>query len=236
MPMDRVHLMRLLAQGLSLERIGEQLGRDATTVGYWVRKHGLTAVHRDRHAPKGGITRERLQSLVDEGRSIGQIAAECGVSRGTVRHWLEKHNLRTKGASRRREHLGAKALGLDRPMMNCPRHGLTEFWMERRGHYRCRRCRSEAVTRRRRKVKDILVREAGGSCRICGYDRYQGALEFHHLDPREKDFGLSTLGVTRSIARAREEARKCILVCANCHAEVEAGLISATLRRQRAPG
>ena len=80
--------------------------------------------------------------------------------------------------------------------------------------------------RRRRRVKSILVEEAGGSCKICGYDRYVGALEFHHLDPDTKTFSLSHRGVTRSIDAARAEAAKCILLCANCHAEVEAGIVN----------
>ena len=51
-------------QGLSLARIGELTGRDPSTVGYWVKQHGLAAVHRDRHAPKGGVDKETLASLV----------------------------------------------------------------------------------------------------------------------------------------------------------------------------
>jgi hypothetical protein len=53
------------------------------------------------------------------------------------------------------------------------------------------------------------------------------ALEFHHLTPEEKAFSLSEEGVTRSLARARAEARKCVLLCANCHGEVEAGVAAA---------
>ena len=52
----------------------------------------------------------------------------------------------------------------------------------------------------------------------------QGALQFHHLDPSQKEFGVSGRGVTRAIAKARAEAKKCFLLCANCHAEVEAGV------------
>ena len=48
----------ILPSGLSLEAIGQLTGRHPTTVGYWVKQHGLSAVHRDRHAPKGGIDRE----------------------------------------------------------------------------------------------------------------------------------------------------------------------------------
>ncbi|HXG75814.1 MAG TPA: hypothetical protein VNJ53_04530 [Gaiellaceae bacterium] len=80
------------------------------------------------------------------------------------------------------------------------------------------------MTRRRRKVKEILVREAGGCCSLCGYDRYVGALGFHHLDPEVKRFGLSHMGISRSLDRARAEAQKCALLCANCHAEVEGGV------------
>jgi hypothetical protein len=109
--------------------------------------------------------------------------------------------------------------------MDCQRHGTAEFVLEGRGYYRCTRCRVEAVTRRRRRLKATLVEEAGGSCRLCGYSRYVGALEFHHLDPSQKAFGLSLGGMTRSLARARAEAQKCVLLCANCHAEVEGGLI-----------
>ena len=55
-------------------------------------------------------------------------------------------------------------------------------------------------------------------------DRFIGALEFHHLDPEAKRFGLGTRGLTRSLAAARDEAGKCVLVCSNCHAEVEDGM------------
>jgi hypothetical protein len=87
------------------------------------------------------------------------------------------------------------------------------------------KCRAEAVSRRRRKVKEILVEEAGGKCVLCSYARHSAALQFHHLDPATKSFGLGVRGITRSIARLREEAAKCVLLCANCHAELEAGAV-----------
>jgi hypothetical protein len=66
-------------------------------------------------------------------------------------------------------------------------------------------------------------KESPGRCRLCGYDRCPAALQFHHLDPGEKSFALSREGVTRSLAEAQAEAAKCVLLCANCHAEIEAG-------------
>lgn len=81
----------------------------------------------------------------------------------------------------------------------------------------------EHVSAWRRNTKRKLVAEAGGACRECGYGACAAALQFHHLDPQAKAFALSDKGVARSMAALRAEAAKCILLCANCHAEVEAG-------------
>jgi excisionase family DNA binding protein len=224
--MDAGVLEGYLRQGLSLETIGDLTGRHPSTVGYWVKQHGLSAVHRDRHAPKGGIDRATLATLVDAGMTTREIAERLGFSQSTVRHWLRRHGLRTHRA-RRPHSNGTRGKDPDRKTMICARHGETMFWLEARGIYRCLRCRSEAVARRRRKLKAILVADAGGRCSLCGYDRYIGALQFHHCDGQSKGFGLADRGLTRSLEAVREEARKCILLCANCHSEVEAGIVRA---------
>ena len=72
--------------------------------------------------------------------------------------------------------------------------------------------------------------EAGGRCCVCGYDRYLGALVFHHLDPGEKRLQISWNGVTQSLAALRAEAKKCALLCSNCHAEVEGGVAMVPLQ------
>ena len=74
--MDREELEGYLAQGLSLGQIGELVGRDGSTVSYWVRKFGLMAVHAERAAPKGGIAREDLERLLARGMSMRQIAQD----------------------------------------------------------------------------------------------------------------------------------------------------------------
>ena len=79
-----------------------------------------------------------------------------------------------------------------------------------------------AVRKRRRKVRLMAIQYKGGRCRRCGYDRCVEALEFHHLDSAQKDFGISSRGYTRSWARVRAELEKCILICANCHRELHA--------------
>jgi hypothetical protein len=118
-------------------------------------------------------------------------------------------------------------------MRECRTHGIVEFLRySPTDSYRCRQCRYAAVTNRRRRVKEILVKESGGKCQRCGYDRFAGALQFHHRDPAQKVFGLALNGSARSLSRARDEVAKCDLLCANCHAEVE--WASATLGQSSA--
>jgi transposase len=227
--MDRASLEQLLNRGLSLAEIGRRFDLHEATVGYWVNKHGLEAANRAKHAARGGIPRDDLEALVEAGMSIAEIAEAVGRSKATVRHWLIRFGLKTRGGVGRRpsgQAKAAKQAGLATVTMRCGRHGETDFWLDGRGFYRCKRCRSAAVVRRRRKVKTILVEEAGGACCICGYDRTMRALHFHHLEPSQKRHEINARGVAIALDKLRVEARKCVLLCSNCHAEVEDGITS----------
>lgn len=83
----------------------------------------------------------------------------------------------------------------------------------------------EAVSKRRRKLKEMSLEYMGSKCKICGYNKCVAALEFHHLDPTKKDFGIATSGTTKSWERIKKELDKCICVCANCHREIHNGVI-----------
>ncbi len=229
--MDRDALEKLLGRGLSLESIAGRFGLHPSTVGYWVRKHGLSAAHAQRHAARGGLERGQLEALVRTGGSHRTIAAELGVSAATVRHWLRKFGLETRRAVQLEQSRTGKQEGRLVIQRTCHQHGDTDFALFSGGTYRCIRCRWEAVGRRRRKVRETIVKEAGGRCALCGYDRCTAALEFHHLDPATKVFTIGS-GNTWSLQRMRQEARKCVLLCGNCHAEVEAG---ATVLPARVP-
>lgn len=81
----------------------------------------------------------------------------------------------------------------------------------------------QATAKRRLNLKIKALEYKGGSCQSCGYAKCNRALEFHHLNPKTKSFGISFKGYTRSWKTVKAELDKCILVCSNCHQEIHAG-------------
>ena len=96
---------------------------------------------------------------------------------------------------------------------------LSDFYKRSRGDHKsmCKSCHDKDGTSTRNDYKAEAVAYKGGKCRDCGYNRYLGALEFHHLDPSKKDFSIGALGY--SFETAKPELDKCRLVCGNCHRE-----------------
>jgi hypothetical protein len=144
------------------------------------------------------IERQPLEDLLRQNLSTPKIAARLGVSESGVRYWEEKYDLKTAfgphGKGRR---------------MKSPNERARDMVRE--------------VSTDRRRLKSRAIAYKGGKCILCGYDRCNAALEFHHLDRTIKSFGLSRKGFTRSWDSIKTELDKCILICANCHREVEAG-------------
>lgn len=71
--------------------------------------------------------------------------------------------------------------------------------------------------------KKLMLIGFGSKCQICGYNKCDSALEFHHLNPEEKEIAISSQ--IRSWEKTKEELEKCICVCANCHREIHSGII-----------
>ncbi len=106
--------------------------------------------------------------------------------------------------------------------MECNRcHRVYEY--DRAKGHRVNLCNSCNVTLARQKMKLKAVQYMGGKCKCCGYSICLAALEFHHLDPSQKDFGISEGGIPRNWEKVKKELDKCILVCNRCHTEIHAG-------------
>jgi hypothetical protein len=74
---------------------------------------------------------------------------------------------------------------------------------------------------RRRKLRQRAVDLLGGRCTICQYSGAPEAFDFHHVNPMEKDFDISSK--MTSWKAIEKELSKCALLCCRCHREVHAG-------------
>lgn len=88
---------------------------------------------------------------------------------------------------------------------------------------KCSNCRQN----KRYQLKDKCIAYKGGRCAICSYSKCTRALSFHHVDSSSKKFNISGAHC-HSWDKIKEELDKCVLLCANCHMEVEAGITKWT--------
>ena len=83
---------------------------------------------------------------------------------------------------------------------------------------------SKATSDFRRRRKKNLITVSGGKCLLCGYNKTNNALEFHHIDETQKSYAISANGTCHDLEKDLNEVKKCILVCSNCHREIHAGV------------
>ena len=87
--------------------------------------------------------------------------------------------------------------------------------------------KSQKVIDWRNRTKQRIVQAFGNKCGICGYNTCNDAMDLHHIDPNKKEFSFGKIRANPiSWTKIVPELRKCILVCANCHREIHAGLVT----------
>lgn len=88
-----------------------------------------------------------------------------------------------------------------------------------------RKCSQLRKSKSRKNMMKRLRELYGNKCKICGYNKSQSALSFHHTDPNVKENNISDMVRMGSFLKMKEEAKKCILICSNCHHELHDELI-----------
>lgn len=163
-----------------------------------------------------------LKKYVDEDMSIRQISNQTKKSPTTVRYWLNKYELKTNHQSiKEREIVDYNGF------RKCPtcktEKPITEYYNRRdkigSGSH-CKSCIKTSGRDRAREFKKKCVEYKGGKCEKCGYDKYIGAFDFHHINPLEKEYGISKVKHNTFNEKIKNELDKCILLCANCHREI----------------
>jgi hypothetical protein len=172
------------------------------------------------------MKKESLQTLVEEGMSTRELALHFQCSPTTVRYWLKKHSLKTKNLSFKDGYSTSDVPTMNDTEKYCP---ACDSWKPHNHFYRrknrgnqlsgwCKACSYQSAHIRQKETKEKAVEYKGGKCSKCGYNKCIAALEFHHLDPSEKDPKWSNMK-TRSFDKIKPELDKCVLLCANCHRE-----------------
>ena len=119
-------------------------------------------------------------------------------------------------------------------LKECSKHGVTEHSSVGivKPRLKCKKCTNEYSAKYNKGLKGKCVEYKGGSCVKCGYNRCLSALQFHNLNPDEKDFTIGDRAYGRKIVKkwsvVKQELDKCILVCANCHCEIHADRVDVT--------
>lgn len=107
----------------------------------------------------------------------------------------------------------------------CSSHERSEW---RKLHPELVKLHNDQNKERKRQLKKEAVDYKGGKCSVCGYSKYQGALEFHHINPSEKEDTIANLiNELQTLEQMKNELNKCILVCSNCHKEIHGDIIEA---------
>lgn len=103
-----------------------------------------------------------------------------------------------------------------------------EFYKRRNGKdysVYCKQCTSDETIERQQRFKRQCVEYKGGKCEKCGYNKCIAALDFHHKNPKDKDFSIAHVKLTTFTDLIKQELDKCQLVCANCHREIHARMV-----------
>jgi hypothetical protein len=106
----------------------------------------------------------------------------------------------------------------------CKTRKLTSEFYQRRGKEGgssyCKPCTNAETSQRSIAFKEKCVEYKGGKCELCGYNKYIGALEFHHKDPTKKDLQISKVRGRSFNDKIKKELDKCQILCCNCHREM----------------
>lgn len=159
---------------------------------------------------------DKLKDFYNQGLSITKMSEEFDVSYITIKRYLKKLGLTFKN----------KSISANNSVRICKICGENDPTLFPKNKTKlCKKCdykrTNEYMKQRRLKFLELK----GNRCFKCGYDRYQGALEFHHINPEEKEV-LDTQTVTsRKISDIMKELDKCVILCANCHREVHGNVL-----------
>jgi hypothetical protein len=146
------------------------------------------------------LSKEELQSLINTYPSYAQISKKIGISYKTLLRWLNKYQFEKNRIYK----------------CSCGESNSNNFTIARFNE--CKKCRSERQLILYLRYKQQAVDYKGGKCEKCGYNKCLACLDFHHIDPSQKDPDWRKMN-KRAFKNIKDELDKCTLLCKNCHGE-----------------
>lgn len=155
---------------------------------------------------KYNILKKDLKKLILENKTEKEIASIYNCSPSIVEYYKKKYSLQTSDLKPDDAKNRLKDKILECKICNKKSNIKT-----------CSTCKSMIAQIAK---KELLVDMFGGCCQNCGYSKCLAGLDFHHIDPNSKTFDISRNYLNRSIDEIILEAKKCIILCSNCHREL----------------
>ena len=186
----------------------------------------------------GSTRKEKIIELRKNGKSYKEIKKEIGCSSGYISYVCKSIGINDIGLDSNKKLTDVEILELkEYYKTHTKEETAIKFGISGTTVTKYKDCKRKEITEKERKeknyqhvkyyrnkIKEKAVEYKGGKCVVCGYDRCLKALEFHHINPEEKDFTLGS-NTNRSWEKVKIEIDKCVLLCANCHREIHDGLI-----------
>lgn len=231
-------ILELRKQELSINEITKIIGCAKSTVSYHLNKNNLGGRIDNLNYDNKFTDIDRIIKLRKSGKTYDEIRKIINVSKDRLKKICRDNNLnnpvntqvvklnKVEVTEYYKKVKSLKAVG---KYFNVSKDTIRKFIDDSdimKGGNRQNKIKtnSQAVIEWRKRRKFELVKYKGGKCEICGYSKSMTALQFHHTNPNEKDFTLSRK--TYSMKKLLKEVDKCMLVCANCHAEIHENLKS----------
>ena len=202
---------KCIVDGLSNTKAAKQLGVDYKVYRRWLETYGF---HSPVYAVGRDLTKEELEECIRLGYGENRASQSLKVGPATYRRWMKYFELKSPHPN-----FSPTVWQSGMPLCTqCGNHNCIDSL--------CGTCRKLA---RLNGIKEGLVAMAGGACVRCGYNDCIESLDFHHLNPAEKEFGLAAY--QKDFIKLTEELKKCILLCSNCHRKEHRKKKNAEMRK-----
>ena len=167
-----------------------------------------------------------LENYISQGLSTREISKILNRTHTSVYHWIKKFNLKSllENAKKKERRAITSYSTKMCPKCKLQKNVLTCYYINKNKIFAwCKECADEIAYQKQIERKKQCVAYKGGKCFICGYNKYIGSLDFHHIDPKEKHFNISKVN-SYCFDVIKIELDKCVCLCKNCHCEVHNGI------------